>query len=96
MFFRIRIGDDVFRSGDDRITYLAVELSEDARGSNCRFELYDPWLKIAGKYFLTSYESGGIKVPSDLLAAPQPIAAAGTGTTTPGSAGFVPGGAGGD
>lgn len=96
MFFRIRIGDDVFRSGDSRIVYLAVELSENARTSNCRFELYDPGLAIAGKYFLASYETGGIQVPSDLIATPPPpsavVGTGGGGTTPPPPGGaFSPG-----
>jgi hypothetical protein len=95
MFYRVRIGDDVFRSGDRRLTFLSVELSEDARGSNCRLEISDPQLVLAGKYFLTSFKEGGIKVPSDLLAAPQPVSVASPAAAA-GGAGFVPGGAGGD
>lgn len=84
-YVRITIGNDEFKTGDRRIIGLDVTLSENARASTCNFEVYDPGLKIGGRYFLESYESGGIQVPSDLLEAPKP-------PTPPASAGAVAGG----
>lgn len=76
-YVRITIGNDEFKTGDRRIIGLDVTLSENARASTCNFEVYDPGLKIGGRYFLESYESGGIQVPSDLLEAPKPPVSAG-------------------
>lgn len=68
---------------------IDVTLSENARGSTCGFEVYDPGLAIGGRYFLASYESGGIEVPSDLLSEPKP-------PTPPATAAAVAGGGGAD
>lgn len=84
-YVRITIGNDEFKTGDRRIVGVDVTLSENARASTCSLEVYDPGLKIGGRYFLESYESGGIQVPSDLLEAPKPPA-------PPKSAGAVAGG----
>lgn len=73
---RIRIGSDVFVSGDGVLLGGSVTLSEDARASSCSFSVYDKGLRLAGRYFRNSYETGGIEVPADLLSAPQPPAAA--------------------
>jgi len=83
-YSRITIGNDTFKTGDRRIISLDLTLSENARGSTCSFEIYDPGLAIAGRYFLASYETGGIQVPSDLLQAPQPPTAIATAATIAG------------
>lgn len=68
---RIRIGDDVFQSGDQVLTSsINLELGEDQRSSSCRFTVNDPGLKIGAKYREISVTQGGIIVPSDLLKAP--------------------------
>ncbi|HEY9835428.1 MAG TPA: peptidoglycan DD-metalloendopeptidase family protein [Vampirovibrionales bacterium] len=69
---RVTIGDDTFMTGDGILRHVSVELGEDARSSSCRFELADPAMAIAGKYFVVSFKEGGIKVPADLLSAPPP------------------------
>ena len=67
---KVRISDNEFISGDGLLRFVSVELGEDARASSCRFEVADPEMAIAGKYFNISFKEGGIKVPSDLLSAP--------------------------
>lgn len=88
---RVRIADNEFISGDGYLKFVSVELGEDARSSSCRFEINDPELDFAGKYFEISFKEGGIQVPADLLAAkPQqpPPTVAGTGLIN------IPGGGG--
>ena len=67
---KVKISDDEFISGDGLLRFVSVELGEDARASSCRFEVADPEMAIAGKYFNISFKEGGIKVPSDLLSSP--------------------------
>lgn len=78
---RVRIADNEFISGDGHLKFVSVELGEDARSSSCRFEINDPELDFAGKYFEISFKEGGIQVPADLLAAKpqQPQTIPGTG-----------------
>ncbi len=78
---RVRIADNEFISGDGYLKFVSVELGEDARSSSCRFEINDPELDFAGKYFEISFKEGGIQVPADLLAAKpqQPQTIPGTG-----------------
>jgi murein DD-endopeptidase MepM/ murein hydrolase activator NlpD/muramidase (phage lysozyme) len=68
---RVTIGTDLYMSGDGLLRFASVSLGEDARSSNCRFELYDPGLKIGAKYFDMSFKAGGIEVPPDLLEDPN-------------------------
>ncbi|MGL5196712.1 MAG: hypothetical protein ACRC8Y_24230, partial [Chroococcales cyanobacterium] len=80
---RVTIANDEFMSGDGWLKFVSIELGEDARSSSCRFELADPGMEVAGKYFSISFKEGGIKVPADLLSAPpaqpQSPTVAGTG-----------------
>lgn len=88
---RVRIADNEFISGDGYLKFVSVELGEDARSSSCRFEINDPELDFAGKYFEISFKEGGIQVPADLLAAKPkqpPPTVAGTGLIN------IPGGGG--
>lgn len=70
-FVRIRIADDIFQTGDQTLLEASVESGEDQRASKCQFSLYDPGLKIGGKYQAISFKAGGIEVPPELLKAPQ-------------------------
>ncbi|BAZ39399.1 hypothetical protein NIES4101_53520 [Calothrix sp. NIES-4101] len=73
-FARVRINDDIFETGDQTLLEVSVDLGEDARASKCSFSLYDPGLKIGGKYQAISFKVGGIEVPPDLLQSPQAAA----------------------
>lgn len=73
-YSRIRIADDIFETGDQTLLEVSVDLGEDARASKCSFSLYDPGLKIGGKYQAISFKVGGIEVPPDLLQSPQAVA----------------------
>ena len=65
---RVRIGDDVWQSGDGILTpEISVNLSENKASSTGSFTLYDPGLKIAAKYRALSIKFGGIIVDSELL-----------------------------
>lgn len=65
---RVRIGDDVWQSGDGILTAdINVNLSENKASSTGSFTLYDPGLKIAAKYRALSIKFGGIIVDSELL-----------------------------
>lgn len=68
---RVRIADDEFISGDRFLKFCSVELGEDSRATNCRFEVYDPGMTLAEKYMAISFEQGGIIVPDDLLKDPK-------------------------
>lgn len=80
---RIQIADEIFLTGDGYLMNCNIELGEDARSSKCSFTIYDPGLKIGGKFQKISFEQGGIQVPKDLLDSPkvQPTVAA-TGAAT--------------
>mgnify|MGYP000025785801 FL=1 len=73
--YRVRIGKDTFQTGDGQLIDCSIELSEDDRASRCEFSVFDPGLKIGGRYQKMSLEQGGIQVPPELLAAPQAAAA---------------------
>lgn len=75
---RVKIGDDEFITGDRLLRHVSVTLGEDARASKCRFEVYDPGLLLADKYFKISFEQGGIQVPDDLLGDPAKQQAGGS------------------
>lgn len=65
---RVRIGNDVWQSGDGILTpEISVNLSENKASSTGSFTLYDPGLKIAAKYRALSIKFGGIIVDSELL-----------------------------
>lgn len=65
---RVRIGDDVFQSGDNLLLpNISVVLGEDNRSSSCQFSVNDPGLKIGAKYREISVTQGGIQVPAELL-----------------------------
>lgn len=82
---RVRIGDDVFQSGDGLLLpSITLTLGEDARSSSCRFTVNDPGLTIGAKYREISVKAGGIDVPSDLLAAAS-SGGAGGGAAAPAS-----------
>lgn len=85
---RVRIGDDVFQSGDGLLlSNINITLGEDNRSSFCRFSVNDPGLTIGAKYREMSVKAGGIDVPSDLLSAPgTPGATGATATPTVGGA----------
>jgi murein DD-endopeptidase MepM/ murein hydrolase activator NlpD len=68
---RVFIGTDEFLVGDRHLRSVEVTLSEDARASKCSFEIYDPGLVFADKYFAMSFRDGGIQVPKDLLEDPN-------------------------
>ena len=70
-FAKVKIGERLFQTGDGLLRYVAINLGEDKRASNCRFEVSDPGLKIAAQFFEMSFTAGGIAVPSDLLEDPQ-------------------------
>lgn len=85
---RVRIGDDVFQSGNGILTsQVRVNLGESDRSSTCSFSLCDPGLLIGAKYRQISVKAGGILVPSDLLddAATSTATTGSTATATPGS-----------
>ena len=68
---RVYIGTDEFLVGDRYLRSVDVTLSEDARASKCSFEIYDPGLVFADKYFAMSFRDGGIQAPKDLLEDPK-------------------------
>jgi len=82
---RVRMGDDEFLSGDRLLRFVSVTQGEDARSSNCRFEVFDPELKIADKYFKISFDQGGIEVPADLLDDKKKASSGGSGSASAGS-----------
>ena len=94
---RVYIGTDEFLVGDRYLRSVDVTLSEDARASKCSFEIYDPGLVFADKYFAMSFRDGGIQAPKDLLEDPKKSGdlprnyslAGETGSVTPGGQGSV-------
>jgi|GEM_PF-1210491 lysozyme family protein/phage protein D len=66
-FCRVRIGEDVFTSGDNTLLELSVDLGEDRNASKCQFSLYDRDLYWGSKYQNISFKKGGIEVPPELL-----------------------------
>lgn len=76
-FAKVKIGERTYQTGDGILRHVAVNLGEDKRASNCRFELVDPGMKIAAEFFEMSFTKGGIEVPSDLLEDPSANAAGG-------------------
>lgn len=86
---RIRMGDDLWYSGDDiLLPDITVEIGEEERASTCEFSVYDPGLILGGKYQKISFEAGGIQVPPELLQAPNnPVTAAGSASAPPATPG---------
>jgi hypothetical protein len=82
---RVRMKNDEYLSGDRLLRFVSVTLGEDQRSSNCRFEVYDPDLKIADKYFKISFDQGGIEVPADLLEDPKARSPGGGGAAAAGA-----------
>jgi murein DD-endopeptidase MepM/ murein hydrolase activator NlpD len=85
---RVKIADDVFMAGDGYLRSVSVTLSEDARASRCKFELYDPGMEFAAQYFEMSFRDGGIQVPADLLEDPNKAKSGGGTISIPGAAGL--------
>ncbi|HEY9735488.1 MAG TPA: peptidoglycan DD-metalloendopeptidase family protein [Trichocoleus sp.] len=71
-YTRVKIADKLFQRGDGLLRFVSVSLGEDKRASSCRFEVFDPGLKIGAEFFQISFDQGGIVVPSELLQDPQP------------------------
>ena len=74
---RVRIGDEVWWSGDGILTAdIKVTLGEEARASTCQFAINDLGLEIGAKFQDISFKAGGLFVSPELLGAPQQQAAA--------------------
>ena len=74
---RIQQGDRTFFTADGYFQSVSVSLGEGDRSSTCSYTISDPKLKVGQSLFAMSFDNGGIEVPPDLLAAPEPPPAAG-------------------
>jgi Phage tail lysozyme len=67
-FIRVKIGDDVFTTGDGLLASCSITLAEGSGATACQFTIHDPSRKFTNKYF-TYIESvdglDAIVVPKD-------------------------------
>lgn len=62
----IKVLDQVFKTGDDRLQNVVLTLGANDKTSTVSCTLSDPDLKIADIFFTKSRKDGGIKIPKEL------------------------------